>query len=427
MEIAVVLCLVFLVAIPAIAAEQSQEMQKVSTTASEDDYVLGIYGNANEDDTIDMRDVTYTKLVIFGKKPETELADAYYDGEVDVLDVVQIKLIILGRESELTIVDDADRIVTVSKPITRIIPLVKRDAEIIGVLGPGAEDKIVGVSDQISESIECNVYLPELSELPTVGSWYNPDCEAILILDPDLVIAYSTKAAEIDEKLSGGIAVVGFGSSTPKIIMEQLVKLGYILNENDKVECYTDDFHDKYLDLIKAQTEELSEEEKPKVYVESYTADYKTYTSVSVAQQFIDLSGGSHIFADLEDGPFVTIDPEEVVERNPDVIIKYGSVADAGFGVDDTSEAEVLRDSILNRPELATVTAVVNGNVYIISSDLSYGLDYPVLIAYWTKWFHPTQFDDLDPQAIHQEYLTRFHEVDYDLDEHGVFVFPEPS
>ncbi|MCK4731904.1 MAG: hypothetical protein KAT65_05535, partial [Methanophagales archaeon] len=53
-EIAIVLCSLFLVTIPGIAAEQiAQEMSagKV-TTASEDDYVLGIYGNANEDDTI---------------------------------------------------------------------------------------------------------------------------------------------------------------------------------------------------------------------------------------------------------------------------------------------------------------------------------------------------------------------------------------
>ena len=53
-EIAIVLCSMFFVAIPAIAAEQT--MQEVSTsantitTASEDDYVLGVYGNANEDD-----------------------------------------------------------------------------------------------------------------------------------------------------------------------------------------------------------------------------------------------------------------------------------------------------------------------------------------------------------------------------------------
>jgi hypothetical protein len=75
LEIAIVLCSLFLVALPAtaIAAEQ-------------DDYVLSIYGNANEDDTIDMRDLTYVKLIFFGKKPETELADAKYDGKINPLE-----------------------------------------------------------------------------------------------------------------------------------------------------------------------------------------------------------------------------------------------------------------------------------------------------------------------------------------------------
>jgi iron complex transport system substrate-binding protein len=41
------------------------------------------------------------------------------------------------------------------------------------------------------------------------------------------------------------------------------------------------------------------------------------------------------------------------------------------------------------------------------------------------KWFHPELFSDLDPKAIHQEYLARFLRLDYDLDEQGVFVYPE--
>ena len=65
-------------------------------------FTLQIYGNANEDDTIDMRDVTYIKLVIFGKKPETALCDANYDGRISMLDVVQTKLIIVGKEGEIT-------------------------------------------------------------------------------------------------------------------------------------------------------------------------------------------------------------------------------------------------------------------------------------------------------------------------------------
>ena len=76
-----------------------------------------IYGNANEDDVLDMRDVTYIKLVIFGKKPATDLADANYDGKISMLDIGQTKLIILGKEKKLTLVDLADRTVTVPRPI----------------------------------------------------------------------------------------------------------------------------------------------------------------------------------------------------------------------------------------------------------------------------------------------------------------------
>ncbi|MCK4732556.1 MAG: hypothetical protein KAT65_08860, partial [Methanophagales archaeon] len=65
LEIAIVLCSVLLVTLPGIAADQTAQKASASeiTTASEDDYVLDIYGNANEDDTIDMRDLTYVKLI----------------------------------------------------------------------------------------------------------------------------------------------------------------------------------------------------------------------------------------------------------------------------------------------------------------------------------------------------------------------------
>ena len=403
------LCSMLLLTIPAIAAEGG-------------DYVLDIYGNANEDDAIDMRDLTYVKLIFFGKKPETELADAKYDGKLNPLDFIQIKLIIVGKEKELTIVDSADRIVTVSMPVKRMIPLPVHTAEVIGLLGPEAVDKIVGVSKQMSENIESNVYLPELSELPTVGTWWNPDCEAILSLDPDLVIASSGKAAGLGEKLSGAITVVGLDLYKPKTLVEDMVKFAYVLNEKDKMKHYIDDFHNKHIDIIKTHTEGLSEEEKPKVYVEKPTA-YETYTRTSAAQQYVDVCGGRHLFADLKGpSPFVTVDPEEVLVRNPEVIIKYISAAGAGYGVDDSSKAKALRDEIMNR--LANVNAVKKERVYVMTVDLRYGPGYPILIAYWAKWIHPDLFEDLDPRAIHQEYLTEFQELDYDLEKHGVFVYP---
>jgi iron complex transport system substrate-binding protein len=404
--------------LPGIAADQNQELQKATAStiaiASEDDFVLGIYGNANEDDTIDMRDLTYEKLIFFGKRPETELADAKYDGKINPLDFVQIKLIIVGKEKELTLVDSADRIVTVKKPIERVVASNPYTCEAIRILR--AQDKVVGI-DSHTKNFE--VYFPELSKLPGVG--FPLDCEATLNLNPDLVV-WGWGWIQYPEKLPG-LPTVCLYLWRPEDIAEELLKLGYILDEKDEAKHYVDDFHDKYIDHIKARTEGLSEEERPKVYLGYVSSPYTALGSKSIAQEFIEICGGRNIFADIEER-HVQVDPEEVMIRNPDIIIRYPiKVADAGYEYDEPSKIKALWEEIVNRPELANVNAVKNNRVYIIDMGLNYGLDYPIALAYWAKWLHPDLFEDIDPQAIHQEFLTEFQGLDYDLNKHGVFVY----
>ena len=425
------LCSVFLVAIPAIAAEQNQEMQKVSTstitTASEDNYVLGVYGNANEDDTIDMRDLTYVKLIFFGKKPETELADAKYDGKINPLDFIQIKLIIVGKEKVITIVDEADRIVTIDMPVERIVSArFGYAAEVMRALG--AKDKIVGVGKYLA-SME--IYFPELSKLPNVGAGSSMDYEMILSLNPDLVITTQSKPTGHAEKLPG-IPVVAFNFYTQKKMNEEVKKLGYILRKKDEAKYFTDSFHKKYTNLIKTRTEGLSEEERPRVYVERHHKAYKTYAGTckdgtGYVQQVIDMAGGRNIFADItvSGSSIFDVDPEEVVKRNPDIIIKYISAytKNAGYWMDDPSQAKATRDEIMSRPELANVNAVKNGRVYMINMGITAGPGYPIGNAYFGKWLQPELFEDLDTQAIHQEYLTEFQGLDFDVSKHGVFVY----
>ena len=48
----------------------------LTSPAAASDYTLKIFGNANEDDTINMQDVTYTELIILEYCDKTELADA---------------------------------------------------------------------------------------------------------------------------------------------------------------------------------------------------------------------------------------------------------------------------------------------------------------------------------------------------------------
>ncbi|RLG32439.1 hypothetical protein DRN97_07355 [Methanosarcinales archaeon] len=416
--IAIVLCLLFLVAIPGIAAEQATQKVSASevTTASEDDFVLDIYGNANEDDTIDMRDLTYVKLIFFGKKLETELADAKYDGKINPLDFVQIKLIIVGKEKELTLIDSADRIVTVKKPVERVVSMSLYCYEAIRMFGE--LDKIVGIEKNVNQY---PTYFPEGSKFPCIGG-YPPDAEAILSLEPDLVVGATSWTKHLYDKLSDSVPVVGLNFMSRTHFVEETVKFGYIMNKRDKADNYLKTFCDKYLDTIKARTGRLSEDEKPKVYVESSFGDYKAYGGGSGAQTYIEIAGGRNIFSDSPS--YSEVDPEAVMARNPDIIIKHLRKG-AGYETDDPSVIVDIWQEIMNRPELANVTAVKNGNVYIIHEGLSYGFDHPIAIAYMAKWFHPDLFTDLDPQAMHQEFIDNFCPgLDFNVYEHGIFVYP---
>ena len=427
MEIAIVLCSMFLVAIPAIAAGQNQGMQKVTantiTTASEDDYVLSIYGNANEDDTIDMGDVVYTKLAIFGKKSKTELCDAKYDGRINVLDVIQTKLIILEKEKELTFICDPPygKEVTIHKPVKSIILLTSDSAEAVRILN--AQDKVVGVaSDYIDDE---SVFFSEFSELPTVGSWFTPDLEAILNLNPDIVMIYgfSPSREKLEDKFPENIKVVRFRFYMIDTLPEKVRKLGYILDKRDEAEEFIDWYED-YMGTIKSRTEGLSDDKKPRVYGEWNT--YYARTKNSAFHLMCVAAGGINIAADISKGGYgvPNVDPEWVIEQNPDVIIRT-TYAITGFNTDDPSGMAAIREEIMSRPELAKVNAVQNGKVY--TQDylrLTQGPGCLIGTAYFAKWFHPDLFEDFDPKAIHQEYVTRFQHLDYDLDKHGVFVYP---
>ena len=427
-EIAVVLCSVFLVAIPAVAAGQNQEMQKASTsaitTASEDEYVLDIYGNANEDDTIDMGDVVYTKLAIFGKKPKTKLCDAKYDGRINVLDVIQTKLIILGKEKELTIVDTADRIVTVKKPVKTIVMLTSATLETLRTLKV-PEDIIVGVTEYVATDFYFRQFI---GEALSVGTGSNPDVEAILNLHPDAVFR-SASTRRVNDTIqnileSAGITVLYFKCQKLEIYSKEAEKLGYIFDKEEETEEYLD-WLEKLVKSIKEKVEEsIPEEDKPKVYYESY----KSYTHYG-EYAYITPAGGEDIIPDV----YGSVDPEAIIDRDPDIIVKVAyRVGGYELDADDTTELEEIREEIMSRPELQNVKAVKKGKVYTITVHLlSYlygsGCRYPIHIAYLAKWFHPELFEDLDPKAIHQEYLTRFQGLDIDLDEKGVFVYPEPS
>ena len=391
--------------------------------AAASDYTLEIFGNANEDDTISMQDVTYTELIILERFGETELADGKYDGKINMLDVTQIALIILGKEKELTVLDSADRTVTVNKPVERTVVLSYAVAEATKIVK--ADEGIVGVSSDIKTR---TTFFPELSRLPSVGVTENPDLEMILELNPDIVCTgrLQSMGNDLEEKLPDTIAVTCWDMGRLDVMQNNVMILGYLLDKREEAEQFCN-FYQEYIDeMIGGRLSEVSENERQQVYLE-HLGDHMAFTVGSSGHEICLATGGINIATDLPDiseKPIVKVDPEWLIEKNPDVIVKMVYCSKSGFcgyGEDDPQKMEQLRENLRSR---SGWEGIANDRIYLIDRDLFGSTANFVGATYMAKWFYPDLFKDLDPEAFHQEYLTEYQRLDYDLSKHGVFVYP---
>jgi iron complex transport system substrate-binding protein len=114
-----------------------------------------------------------------------------------------------------------------------------------------------------------------------------------------------------------------------------------------------------------------------------------------------------------------------VLVRNPQIILKmvaqYSDTAStpSGYGATDTSRMEELRIDIMSRPGFDDIDAVENERIYLITSDAS-SVHPSIFNSYVAKWLHPELFEDIDPVAIHEEWLQSFLGIEYQ----GVYAYP---
>ena len=366
-----------------------------------------------------------------GTVSEAELGSlilGYLDGSEDVrLDGLRAAAHI-HRYYPRTIIDDSEEpaTVTIHRPVERIIVLHSNGAEILRTLD--SSDKIIGIS---KHTADCTDFFPQISRLQMVGSMTSPDVERIISLNPDVVIAYGSHftrwSEELEKKLHGtDITLIRLDCYKPETMIDDVRKLGYIIERENGAEEFAG-WYLGHLDVIDGRVKDLREDEKPRVYIEGYE-DYKTYGTGSGADQLIEMAGGRNIAAGLS-GSYPKVDPEWVVVQNPDTIVKVvgtSTGALCGYGTDDPDEMSALRDEIMNRPELADTEAVRDGRVYLICASGTWtNPKYLIGLSYLAGWFHPGLFEDMDPEAIHQEYLSEFQGLNYNLSEHGVFVYQE--
>ena len=251
-----------------------------------------------------------------------------------------------ARGAGVEATDDAGHLLHLAAPAARVISLVPSATETIIALG--ARDRIVGRTRYD--------VAPEVASVPSVGGGIDPSIEEIVALHPDLVVAWDNDKREaIRAKLGTlGIAVFSMRTQDTSDVFHGIANLGHLLGRDSTARAVTASIH-ATLDSVRRS---VAGRDTPSVFFVVYHDPPMTTGPHTFIDELIGLAGGRSIFSDATQ-LWPTVSMEEIVHRNPDVVIvPRGEVADSAIAL------------FRSRPGWRDLGAIRAGRVSTVSADL---------------------------------------------------------
>ncbi len=251
----------------------------------------------------------------------------------------------LGSPVEL--VDGEENIVELAAPADKIIVLAPSALEIIN--GLGAMELVVEVDNWSVGEAE-----PLAEGFEGAGDSWGPNIEKIAELDPDILITTTggpdddyQKVRELGIEIYRVINIKGIEG-----VYDEIANIGKILGIEDKAEELVSELK-KGVDEIYSKVEDLSDEEKPRVFFEISNDPLMSAGADTFINDLIEKSGGVNIVAEDNITGWPEYSLEKLIEKNPDIIIAtMMAVADPSVITEDG--------------RFSSIDAVTSGRVYIV-------------------------------------------------------------
>ncbi|MFC1897405.1 ABC transporter substrate-binding protein [Chloroflexota bacterium] len=212
--------------------------------------------------------------------------------------------------------DDMGRSVSIDEVPQRIVSHVPSITETLFALGLG--ERVVGVSDY------CDY--PEEAELkPSVGNYFNPSIENIVVLDPDLVLT-DGHSENVKGLESLGITYFVVDPKDIDGIFEDIELLGKVTGTEEAAKTLIDDMKED----ISYVNSRVKDAPRVKVFYIIDATDLTLPWTVgpgSFADVLITMAGGENAAAKAQDA-WVQFSIEEIVSSDPEIIIlpaKHGT------------------------------------------------------------------------------------------------------
>lgn len=249
----------------------------------------------------------------------------------------------------VTLTDVTDNEITLEEAPNAIVSMIPSNTEILFGLDLG--DKVVGVSDYDN--------FPEEAATKEKIGGQEFNVEKIISLNPDLVLAHESGLgmgeAGLQQLRDAGVNVyVVKNAMNFEEVYDTMINIGQATGATTEAEEMVQTMKDE---VAAIQEKASSVEAKKSVFIEvSPAPEIFTAGNNTFMNEMIQLLNAENIAGDQEG--WVKMDPEEIVNRNPDVIITtYG-----GYTPDATEQ-------VLTRVGFGTVTAIKNKAVSDVDGD----------------------------------------------------------
>jgi iron complex transport system substrate-binding protein len=386
----------------------------------------GMPGDENGDSVLSRQEVSENILRFLACDAGEECTQVL--DEKEILDIIYIYSVWGGRPKEIT--DSAGNKHTLVSPLHSVVVMNGETLETMRSLGVSSST-VTAVDKYTPQKPE---FFPEYAATPSVGSIWAPDYERILAARPDAVFLYATVSTkecdEIEQRITAAdpaITVFRIDCYHPETYLDDVKILGEIFDrQEDSIRLTA--FYTSILDTLDETLSTADPGSRPQVYFETWT-DYKTAGPGSGYHDKIELAGGDNIFSDSA-AEYPEIDPEAVIERQPEVIVKLvgtGKYTFGGYSGINATEFATVRDALVYRPGWNTLSAVRDDRVYVLHNGIVGGPQYIIGEAYLAKWFHPALFAGLPPEELHRTYLRDFQGLDAAKADPSQFVYPVGS
>jgi len=356
-----------------------------------------------------------------------------------VLAILSVSLSAGISRAEVSATDVLGRTVTLPEPAKRVV-LSFYYEDFIAITGPGAMDRVVGVSLSPWKDWRPNQYaaylnaIPSIADLPDVGDTENGtfSIEKVISLKPDLVVlaawSWNALGENVEQFEQAGIPVVvlDYNAQTLEKHVASTLALGKLMGTEDRAEKLAADYKAQYGDTM-ARVAKAGPSPN-KVYVELAQKGPGTIGNSygnGMWGTVIESVGGTNIAkGQVENwGP---LNPEYVIAQQPDIILLAGSewvnkpeAVLVGFGADPKLAQERMA-AYLTRAGWSDLPAVKTGNVHAIYHGGARTLSDFIYGRYIAKLVHPEAFADVDPAAEIKAYYDEWLPIKAD----GIYVMP---